>query len=72
MKFCRDVCKYIDDVIFKGFIIELDGSIENMNADGNNTAVQKGQQHDCGKTLTEFDQTWTMAHDLWKRICIQD
>jgi len=30
MKFCRDVCKYINDVIVKGFIIELVGSLENM------------------------------------------
>jgi len=33
MKFCRDVCKYINDVIVKGFIIELVGSMENMKAD---------------------------------------
>jgi len=44
MKFCRGVCKYISDVILKGFIIELIGSMEIMNADR--------QQHRCPKRTT--------------------
>ena len=39
---------------------------------GSSTAVQKGQQHNCRDTLPEFDQTQIMAHDLWKRTCIED
>jgi hypothetical protein len=58
--------------MLKGFEDRRPRSLGMRTVTGSSTAVQKGQQHDRRETLLEFDQTWTMAHDLWKITYIQD
>jgi len=71
-KFLRGVCKYINDVLLKGFIISLAGSMGNTVAVDNSAAGREDRDTFAKETSPKLIKHGHMLHDFQHGTCIHD
>ena len=71
-KFLRGVCKYINDVLLKGFIISLAGSTGNTVAVNNSAAGREDRDTFAKETSPKLIKHGHMLHDFQQGTCIHD
>jgi len=72
MKFRRGVCKYINDVLLKGFIISLAGSTGNTVAVNNSAAGREDRDTFAKETSPKLIKHGDMLHVFQQGTCIHD